>query len=94
MYACSAIDFAFFGLKPFTIFAHKHSRRSHFGNLHEMIHSHGPEKAKAWGKIIDIQARRDTGPQVLRTVESALCRSVLFRKEPYVERPPGTMALR
>jgi hypothetical protein len=33
-----------------------------------MIHSHSPEKAKARGKIIDIEARRDAGPQVLQTV--------------------------
>src|SRR5215472_13072733 len=33
-----------------------------------MVHPYGPEKAKARGKVIDIETRRDAGPQVLQTI--------------------------
>ena len=63
-----AIDFGFFGLKPLIDLGPQHARRTHLGDLHEVVHADGPEEAQARREIVDIQTRVDSGAYVFQAV--------------------------
>src|ERR1019366_3115335 len=46
----------------------QHSRRAHFGNLHEVIHADAPEKRYARREVIDVKGRLYAGAQILKAV--------------------------
>jgi len=46
----------------------QHTRGAHLGNLHEVVHARAPEERQTRRKSVDVQARLDTGAEVVPTI--------------------------